>query len=176
METAVTAQFGDGEYLFWLPLPQIIELERLCDTTFLDLHERFEQTLGVHSESGDIAYVGGGPSTNAVLQIIRLALIGGKAGMVDGQDVEVGPMRAKQLLELYAYPARPLAEATALAGSIVMAAVRGVRLKKKADPAATESTSLSEKDSSSRTAELSGSTGRRRRSAPTSKRSKPTTR
>jgi hypothetical protein len=136
VETGITAPFGDGEYHFQLLLPQAFELERSCDTTLLDLHERFEHVLGINQDTGEYAHISGGPGTKAILEVIRLALIGGAGGVVSGEAVQVGPVRAKQLVETYCWPAPgcPLEAATSLAGSIAIAAVRGIRLKKKASP------------------------------------------
>lgn len=132
METAVNAEFGDGEYRFWLPLPQLFELERSCgDVSILAMEERLRQGIGL-SDDGDASFIGGGSAMGKeVLEVIRLGLIGGNSGMVDGAEVEVGPLRAKQLVNLYAYPARPFAESAVLAWRILSAAIFGVRLKKK---------------------------------------------
>lgn len=131
METACEAKFGDGEYRFWLPLPQIFELERLCDTSILAIEERLRGALG-QDAAGNTDFIGGGDArVQEVRETIRLGLIGGNHGLVDGQEVEVGPLRAKQLADLYCYPARPLSEAVVMAWLILSSAIFGVRLKKK---------------------------------------------
>ena len=71
-----------------------------------------------------------------VRETIRLALIGGNSGMVEGEEVEVGPLLAKQLVDGYIYPARPFSEGVVLAWRILHAAIHGVQLKKKAEPKA----------------------------------------
>lgn len=136
METALTARFADGEYRFWLPLPQVFELERSCgDVSILAIEERLRGGIG-QDVDGKTHFVGGGiASTREIRETIRLALIGGNNGLVDGEAVEVGPMRAKELVDTYCYPQRPLAESAVLAWSILSAAIYGVRLKKKADEA-----------------------------------------
>lgn len=150
-ETAVTLPFADGEYRFWLPLPQVVELERKTgDTSILDIEQRLSAAIGIERDTQEFVFVGGGSVMVAeVRETIRLALIGGNYGMVDGQEVEVGPLMAKQLIDSYAYPARPLSECALLAWRILHAAIHGVRLKKKHDgePEVTTGQSLSEKDS-----------------------------
>lgn len=141
METAVTAAFGDGEYRFWLGLPQIVALERACaDTSILTIEERLRAAIGVEGE--EFVFVGGGAAMIAdVRETIRLALIGGNHALVGGEEVEVGPIRAKQLVDEYVCPARPLSEGVVLAWRILHGAIFGVRLKKKADEAEEESRS-----------------------------------
>lgn len=132
METAVEREFGDGQYRFWLPLPQIFELERVCgDVSILAIEERLRGGIGNEAD-GSLTFIGGGtPMVREVRETIRLGLIGGNHGLVDGEEVEVGPLRAKQLVDLYTYPARPLSEGIVLAWLILSSAIFGVRLKKK---------------------------------------------
>lgn len=131
METACTAGFGDGEYRFWLPLPQVFELERACDSSIIAIEERLRMGMG-QQEDGSMVFIGGGTGmVREIRETIRLGLIGGNSALVDGEEGEVGPMRAKQLVDLYCYPARPLAEGAALAWLILSSAIFGVRLKKK---------------------------------------------
>lgn len=148
METACEAAFGDGTYRFWLPLPQAFELERVCgDTSILTIEEKLRASLG-QGESGATEFLGGGGASVAeIRETIRLGLIGGNHGMVSGEEVEVGPIRARQLVDLYCYPSRPMAEGVTLAWLILSSAVYGVRLKKKAEAEVTTEESLSEKGS-----------------------------
>lgn len=146
MDTAVILPFGDGQYRFWLPLPQVFELERVCgDVSLLAIEERLRGGIG-QDEAGEYVHVGGGaPMVREIREVIRLGLIGGNSGMVDGAEVEVGPLRAKELIDLYSYPARPLVESALVAWRILHAAIFGVRLdegsKKKAGEAPSESPS-----------------------------------
>lgn len=133
METAVTAEFADGEYRFWLPLPQMSALERSCgNTSILEIEERLRAAVGQDGET--YVFLGGGSAMIAdIRETIRLALIGGNHGMVGGEEIEVGPIRAKQLVDEYVCPARPMSEGVVLAWRILYALVFGARLKKKAD-------------------------------------------
>lgn len=131
METACQAAFGDGEYRFWLPLPQVFELERVCDASILAIEERLRTAIAMDGD-GNPDFMGGGTaSVQEVRETIRLGLIGGNSGLVEEQEIEVGPLRAKQLADLYCYPARPLSEGVTLAWLILSSAIFGVRLKKK---------------------------------------------
>ncbi|MFN3474087.1 MAG: hypothetical protein ACK4ZW_08585 [Blastomonas sp.] len=146
MDTRVEIPFGDGEYSFWLPLPQVVELERLSGRPMLAIEESLRQAIGTGPDG--LSFLGGGSGhTKDVLDILRLGLIGGNCGMVDGEEQEVGPLRAKQLVEQYAYPARPLSENVVQAWRVVSAAIFGVELKKKAEPDPDANLSDTAKDS-----------------------------
>jgi hypothetical protein len=141
VQTEVTAEFADGTYRFWLPLPQMTALERVCgDTSILTLEERMRAAIGVAGD--DFEFIGGGAAMiTDIRETIRLALIGGNHGMVGGEEVDVGPIRAKQLVDEYVCPARPMSEGIVLAWRILHALVFGARLKKKADDPADENPS-----------------------------------
>ena len=134
MDTAVELAFGDGEYRFWLPLPQVFELQRKTgDTSILVLEHRLRGAIGLTEDKTPV-FAGGGEALVAdALQTIRLALIGGNHGMVDGEQVQVGPVRAKEMVDTYCYPSRPFGEAVVLAWRILHAAIHGIELKKKTD-------------------------------------------
>lgn len=99
------------------------------------MEAQMRESFGL-DRNGEAVFIGGGTGgyVQHVREVIRLGLIGGNGGMVDGVEQEVGPIRAKQLVDLYVYPARPLAESLSVAWKILNAAVMGVELKKKADP------------------------------------------
>jgi len=153
-DTAVELDFADGQYRFWLPLPQITELERKTgDTSILVIEDRLRGAIGVEDagEAGGeprFVFLGGGaPMIADVRETLRLGLIGGGSGLVDGAEVEVGPNTARRLVDSYAYPARPLGEGVVLAWRILHAAIHGVRLKKKEEPVKPKSRSRSPKAS-----------------------------
>lgn len=153
METALELDFADGRYRFWLPLPQILELERKGGSadqakSIFTMYDEMGGGLGLSGETP--IYLGGGAAmTTDVREVIRLALIGGNHGLVDGKEIEVGPLTAKQLVDAYVYPTRPLTEGLHVAWSILHAAIVGVRLKKKAEPDVAQPTSRSTKVKSS---------------------------
>jgi hypothetical protein len=136
VETAITLAFADGDYRFWLPLPRVVELERATgDTSILVIEERLRGSIGVDQAGDDptFLFLGGGSAMIAdVRETLRLGLIGGGSAMVNGEEIEVGPMLAKRLVDDYVYPARPFAEGVVLAWRVLHAAIHGVQLKKKA--------------------------------------------
>ena len=141
MDTAVELDFADGRYRFWLPLPQVIELERKTDASILVIEERLRGAIGVEGKDGEgepnFVFLGGGSAMMAdVRETIRLALIGGNSGFVEEAEIEVGPGVARQLIDNYVYPARPLSEGVVLAWRILHAAIHGVELasQKKSAP------------------------------------------
>lgn len=127
----LTLKFADGEYAFALQLPQLFELERATgDTSILTLEQRLSAAIGL--ENGDPTFVGGGAAMVAdVRETIRLGLIGGNSGKTDEGEIEVGPVRAKQLVEVYVCPARPLEEGVVLAWRILADVIYAPRLAKK---------------------------------------------
>lgn len=129
-DTAVELDFADGRYRFWLALPHVIELERKCGgRSVFAMYDAMGAGLGVADDAP--VYMGG--STAMVTEIretIRLGLIGGNCGEVDGAETEVGPNRARDLVESYVFPARPLLEGLHVAWSILHAAIIGIDLKK----------------------------------------------
>lgn len=134
MDTAVHLPFADGEYRFWLPLPQVVELERKTGVSILVIEERLRGAIGVDGPQEDptFLFLGGGSATvTDVRETLRLALWGGGGGLVDGQEVEVGPNTARQLVDAYVYPARPFAEGVVQAWRVLHAAIHGIQLVKK---------------------------------------------
>lgn len=134
MDTRVDLAFADGKYSFWLPLPHAVELERKCGgKSIFAIYDGMASGLGMRGE--DPIYLGG--STAMVTEIretIRLGLIGGNSAFIGGEEAEVGPNRARELVETYTFPHRPLIEGLNLAWSILHAAIVGIELKKKVEP------------------------------------------
>lgn len=151
METAVTLPFADGEYRFWLPLPQVMELQRKTgDTSILVIHERLSGSIGVETTNADPIYrflTGGSAMVEDVRETLRLGLIGGNCGYVNGEEVEVGPLMAKRLVDDYVYPARPFAEGVVQAWQVLQAAIGGVQLSSKKKPHEMSDPNPSAKDS-----------------------------
>lgn len=137
METALEVGFADGKYRFWLPVTRAIELERkLAPLTIAEMHSRLLESCGLQSDGSWVYVAGRAISLEAVREVIRIALIGGNCGHTDEGEIEVGPQLAKELVDSYVFPERPLDEAFALATGILDAAVRGIQLKKEQDEAA----------------------------------------
>ena len=110
METAITRPFADGEYRFWLGLPQIIDIQRKTgDTSLVTIYDRLSAAIGLDGD--DPVFIGGGsPMIADIRETIRCGLIGGNSAVVDKEQIEVGPVLAGQLVESYVAPARPMQE------------------------------------------------------------------
>ena len=129
METSITLEFADGEYLFALGLRQINEIQNVCDMGIGAVFARVAR--GIYhrkTESGEVLF---GDPTQAEYRIedltavIRQGLIAGGRGTVDGQPVTVDQTRANQLIDGYVLAERQPIETswklayTILAGRIV---------------------------------------------------------
>lgn len=141
METALSLEFADGTYAFDLKLPQIIELQEKCGTVGPDGTRQRKGILAIYSSImagraliGDGVHIGVPDQAEAAVQevyeTIRLALIGGGEGIVDGATVKVSTLDAKRLVETYVHP-MPLSAAWDLAAAIHYARVVGYQPKKK---------------------------------------------
>lgn len=117
--------FGDGEYRFELPLPQLLELERLTGAGIFPLYGRvmrgrFEGPGGSFGFAMD-----GQAGAKDLRETIRLALIGGGEAFIDGAVAKVDSHRALQLVDLYCPPVAPAEGAWNLAAAILDAVVHG---------------------------------------------------
>lgn len=132
-QTAIELEFADGSYLFDLKLPQLAELQEKCKAGVLAIYGRvlrgrylFEgQSIGIAQEGEAFA--------EDLFETIRLGLIGGGKGLVNGVEVVVSPLTAKSLVERYCHTA-PLRDAWALAAAVLGARIEGYE-QKKAEPA-----------------------------------------
>ena len=129
MQTHIDLPWGDGIYTFRLPLPQIGELQAKAKTGVGTLYAKLLR--GRYLRKGLKGVENFGDPSQAdysfeeVYHTVKQALIGGKHGFVDGEDVEVSPQRALELMELYAYPARPMQELWDLAVAILTVTCEG---------------------------------------------------
>lgn len=134
MDTAITANFADGEYRFWLPMTRVVAAEREMGISLFEAFYFLGEHLGKIAE--EMVLVGPSPITPKQCErLIRNALIGG------GTDESEVP----GLIETYCYPARPAIKDMGLAYQILQAAVYGIDLKKKDEAGGEESPNLSEK-------------------------------
>lgn len=135
-DTAVELKFGDGTYRFWLPMRELVQLEKETGKSVLQMHDEMGQSLGLSPGDNKVQFLGGGATRFIEIRsTIRLALIGGNSGKVNGEEKPIGPLSAQAIVENYV-DARPLAETLPVAWAILDAAVRGVSLKKKVPPKA----------------------------------------
>lgn len=138
----IHAPFGDGVYRMTLGMKEVAELQRVCG--YADKHG-VHQPLGIGAIYGRLArgraFLPSGEADWAhmdaaealaseiverdCIETIRLALIGGAAGLVDGERVKVDPVRAKQLIDTYV-AGQPLENAWTYAFAILSARITGV--------------------------------------------------
>lgn len=128
--TALTLHYGDGEYLFDLKLPQLAELQEKRVAGVFKIYGRVLQGRYLLDGESLAMPAEGEAFAEDLFETIRLGLIGGGQGMVDGQAVAVSALTAKLLVERYSHPA-PLREAWATAAAVLGARVEGYTPPKK---------------------------------------------
>lgn len=124
-ENHITLEWADGEYAFRLPVGQIAELQEKCGAgvglIFARMSAgRFMDKDGAVSFNPLLAQF----RAEDVFETIRLGLIGGGHGMVDGKAIEVNSVKALQLVRSYVH-ARPLLENWRVAYAILAAYIVG---------------------------------------------------
>ncbi len=123
MQTQIDLAFADGTYTFALGLAQIHELQTKCKIGIGGLYARVIQgRLSEDITVGHPAYAA--YHVDDLVEVVRQGLIGGGAGIVDGADVAVGPLRANELVERYLVP-MPLVKQWDLAAAILFAKIEG---------------------------------------------------
>ena len=157
--TALTLHYGDGEYLFDLKLPQLAELQEKRGTGVFKIYGRVLAGRYLLDGASLALPAEGEAFAEDLFETIRLGLIGGGEGVVDGQAVAVSALTAKLLVERYSHSA-PLREAWATAAAILGARVEGYTPpKKKAQAKPVTKTTRSTSRRSSRTRASSAPTG-----------------
>jgi len=125
LRTNITLEFADGEYEFRLTLAGIQELQEKSKADFgvifgRLLAGRYTSTKGSFGMPLEAKW-----NINDLVSVVRLGLIGGKRGIVDGQTIEVTPIIAQRLIQTYVID-HPLKHAWDLAAAIVWACVEGI--------------------------------------------------
>lgn len=133
-QNTIELEFGDGQYLFALPLAQIAELQRKTDAGIGRLYSRLLK--GAALVSGEVVLQPGQAEFFAldVIETIRHGLIGGNKGMVNGDEIKITPILANRLVDTYVL-GRPLSESWSIAVSVLIACVVGYDPPKKDPPA-----------------------------------------
>ena len=135
MQTDVTLPFADGEYRFRLTIPQVSELQRKTGAGIGPLFARVIQGWYLNPDGEEFGNpVEAGYHLLDLIETIRLGLIGGGGGTVNGEAVRMTDQFARDLMADYVFPARPLSEAWKLAKSILSVAVEGWEDPKKKEP------------------------------------------
>jgi len=124
METQHIGFFAGEDRTFFLPMARITIVERETGVSVFQLFDWLGKNLGSIGE--EIVLLNGTEITpKQCHSVIRNSLIGGG----------VPEKEAGELVETYAYPARPAINDLALAWCILQALIYGVSLKKKAEDA-----------------------------------------
>lgn len=126
--------FGDGAYIFALPLPQIAELQRKTDCGIGALYARVVK--GCIQVEGQWHLNPGMAEFFALdlIETVRQGLIGGGKGIVNGEEVAVTPVLAGKLIDAYVM-GQPLIEAWKIAATVLGTSVLGYDPPKKDGPA-----------------------------------------
>lgn len=126
MRTDIELEFADGRYMFRLNIAGISELQEKAGVGFGEVFARLLAGRYKDGEGGSFGMPTEGRwFIRDLTETIRLGLIGGGQGEVDGEPVEVTPIIANRLVTAYVL-GRPLKEAWNLAAAIVYATVEGV--------------------------------------------------
>lgn len=122
----IVLEWADGEYQFRLPVGQIAELQTKCGDVGVGkiyarlMAGRYMDRAGdivLNPMEADFRY-------EDVVEVIRLGLIGGGRGTVDGKSVEVTPTKALQLVRDYVH-SRPLLENWRVSSAVLSAFLIG---------------------------------------------------
>lgn len=128
MQTWIDLRFADGEYSFRLGLAQISEIERRCDAGIGAIFARTSKGRYGFAD-GEIVPEAAEYRFGELVEVIRQALIGGNAGIVDGNEVKVSSLRAGELIDRYVLAVTDqrmiLTEVWKLAYSILHALMHG---------------------------------------------------
>jgi hypothetical protein len=123
-QTALELKFGDGDYLFDLKLPQLAELQRLRDCGIFKLYGRVLKGRFLLGDNPVALPEEGEAFAEDLFEVIRMGLIGGGKGVVNGVEAAVSINRARQLVETYCHPA-PLTESWSIAAAVLAARIHG---------------------------------------------------
>lgn len=120
----VTLDFGDGEYRFFLGAKHIAELQQKCDAGIGLIYSRLMR--GRYRDGEDIVL---NPleaifKVQDITETIRLGLIGGGSGLVNGEPVKVTPEVALKLCRDYV-EGRPILDMWKIAAAVMSACIIG---------------------------------------------------
>lgn len=133
MTNTIELEFGDGQYVFALPLPQINELQRKTGIGIGGLYARTFK--GVTRVGGETMLIPGSAEFYAldVIETVRHGLIGGGKGVVNGEEITVTPLIANKLVDTYVLT-QPLVSAWNVAISVLHGTIMGYDPPKKDQP------------------------------------------
>lgn len=134
MTDTLALDFGPGRYTFRLPMPRIIEVERLCgDKSIVTMYEEMSAGIGLNQDDDTPRFFGAGSARiKDVYEVIRCAAIGGGEAEIAGETVKVSPGDAAKLVADYV-DGRPYTETVPVAWAILHHTLMDARPKKKAE-------------------------------------------
>lgn len=150
IQTALELDFADGTYLFDLKLPQLAELQEKRGCGVFKVYARVLAGRYVIEDISVADTMQAEAFAEDLFETIRLGLIGGGRGEVDGKEVAVSAIGARRLVERYCHAA-PLRESWAVAAAILGARIEGYSPPGEADagesPASPATASTSDRSS-----------------------------
>lgn len=131
----IELEFGDGQYLFALPLAQINELQRKTDCGIGKLYARVLK--GCVQMGAEFVLVPGQAEFFALdlVETVRHGLIGGGKGTVNDEEIKVTPLIANRLVDTYVLGA-PFKDSWSVAATVLGVCIQGYDPPKKDAPAA----------------------------------------
>jgi len=142
MDTAIEREFAGGRFTFYLPLPAVLAVEkgpvtpalrsREYPVSMFQLYDELSAGIAIDPDGSLVRVPGGSIFAGDLHNIIERALIGGNAGEKDGDKFEVDTKLATRLVNENLL--RNFEGCALLAWDILHATIKGVSLKKKADP------------------------------------------
>jgi len=125
-ENYISLQWADGDYEFRLGIGQVGELQTKCDAPIGEIYSRLMAGRYVDKATNEIILnpLEARFKYEDITETIRLSLVGGNKGVVNGQPIEVSPTLALKLVRDYVYT-RPLLENWKVAAAILNALMIG---------------------------------------------------
>jgi hypothetical protein len=134
----IELEFGDGSYVFALPLAQINELQRKTGIGIGGLLGRVTKGCFVDQRTQEIhvdVELGAFYALD-IIETVRHGLIGGGKGIVNGEEIKVTPLIANKLVDTYVL-GQAFIENWKIAVAVLGACIVGYDPPKK-DPPASE--------------------------------------
>jgi hypothetical protein len=100
----ITLDWGDGTYVFRLPIGQLAELQTKCGAGLGKIFARLHSGRYQERSTGDVVLnpLQAEFHYEDIVEVIRLGLIGGNQAEVNGQQIQVPPTKAMHLGQILA--------------------------------------------------------------------------
>jgi hypothetical protein len=147
IETAIERDFAGGRFWFALPVPAILAIERGPLTPSLrvreypvsifQLYDDLSEGIGIDRDTGSPTLLPGARIFYGDLHnVLERALISAGSGEKDGEEIKVEDKLASRMVADYL--PRHIEACAILVWDVMHATIKGVDLKKKADPDLTQ--------------------------------------